>query len=440
MEINRQARAYPGLRIDIEACLVQLGPAGLRDQWIDFYVLLALAPLDSPGVRAYVSAEELARVGPWRHKTVASVGKEVARHLAWLEQQGLADAVSSRGRTKAWCLEIPVALVDFRPGRVAVEAWASSRSSQVTAQETWIDTIARLVEAMAALQQGQAESALEHASKPLGYQGEPALAAWSALLVGRAAFQHDDQELLIDTYETWLRRPDAVGKSVGSRLRALVAFKNRFEDTTSSLSSLRKLAADLEVSGDVSALAAVLNIMGVLSMRMSDTRAGLEYHLRAAALFGIAGDFPSLQGALFNLANCRRRAQMQANLAPDEGVFKLIELCRLVCKCFGVGADSAQAEIAAARWALEMTDIPRARQYLVEAEKIVIRIESSFDQACFLVVRAELEHADPTGECDPLRDLNTALRIYREIQDKRSIEEAERLLKLITKARRERQT
>lgn len=432
---NEDARIQPpDLLIDIESGFIQLGTAALHDQWVDFYALLALARLDWEDERAYVSADELARIGPWRHKAAASVGKEVARHLTWLERQGLAHALSSRGRTKAWRLELPSESLRLQPSRAHVASWVAGRRSQAATQEHWIDDLERLVSATVALQQGQAETALEQAEAPVAFSGEPALAAWSALLTGRAALQHEDQEKLLDRYETWLHRSDAVGRSVGSRLRALIAYKNRFADTAGALSSLRRLSADLELGGDVSALASVLNITGLLAMRMGDPRAAAGHHLRAAALFGIVGDYPSLQGALFNLANSRRRAQLQEQRPPDEAVFKLVELCRLVCKRFGVGADSAQAEIFAARSAFEMGDLPRARQYLADAEVIIKRIEASFDQACFLLLRAELEHAHPLGEHDPARDLQTAERLFLDVEDERSAAEARRLLAAVSPA------
>jgi hypothetical protein len=422
--------------IDVDESFVQLGTTVLHDQWVDFYAILALARLDRPDEQAYVSGDELARVGPWRHKAAASVGKEVARHLTWLERHGLAHALSNRGRTKAWRLEVAPERVCLRPGRTGVAAWISGRTSRPSAEETWIHDLERLVAATAALQQGQAEVALAHVEGPAAFSGEPALEAWSALLAGRSALQHDDEDRLLAVYEDWLRRADAVGKTVSSRLRALLAYKNRFTDTAGALASLRRLAADLELGGDVSGLASVLNITGVLAMRLGDPRAGAEHHLRAAALFGIVGDYPSLQGALFNLANCRRRAQLQEGRPPDESVFTLVELCRVVCRVFGVGADSAQAEIFAARCAFEMGDIPRSRRYLADAETIVKRIEASFDQACFLLLRGELELAHPLGEHDPVRDLQTAERLFLDVDDDRSAAEARRVLAARKGARR----
>lgn len=436
MAASEKERAQPELTIDVSAAVVHFGTIQWRDQWLDFYALLALASAEATNPRRYISADALARVGPWRHKAPASVGKEVARHLAALERRGLSQLVACKGRTKAWALDLPAGAVHFRPGRAQVAAWVLHRSSPIASHETWIDDLERLIVATGELQRGQAEAVLAQVERPLTYAGEPALEAWSALLVGRAAYQHDDHALLVDQYERWLRRSDAIGRTVGARLRALLAYKNRHEDTTNALAALRRLAADLELGGDVGALAVVLNIMGILVMRTGDPRGAIALHLRAAALFGIVGDYPSLQAALFNLANSCRRARLHERLLPDEAVFRVVELCRTICRDFGVGADSAQAEIAAARWAFEMGDMPRARKYLALAETIVVAIESSFDQALFLTLRAEIELADPSGACDVTRDLNAAERLFRDVRDEQSAAEVRLLQKRAAGRRR----
>jgi hypothetical protein len=92
---------------------------------------------------------------------------------------------------------------------------------------------------------------------------------------------------------------------------------------------------------------------------------------------------------------------------------ELVEMCRFVCTRFGVGNDSAQAEISGAAWALEMGDTARARFYLGEAERLLQTIESTYDQACFFEVRATLDRADPRPGGDPLRDLRTAEDLFK---------------------------
>lgn len=420
------------LLIDVHGERVELGSIELRGQWVDFYALLALARTEQNDPDAYVTAATVSRVGPWRHKAAGSVGKEVSRHLATLAGNQLDSAIGFQGRTRMWRLELPPGALTFTPDRHTVQAWldARSRSSEPTGE--WMDLLRALIDAAVALQHGNAEATLDGLS-PFAQTAsslEPALAAWTALLRGKASLQHDDEDddLLSRLHDTWSNRVDAPGRAVGVRLRTYLVHRYRFEAPAATMASLGKLAADLELRGDIGSLAMLENVMGLLARRAGDPADGAARHLRAAALFGIGGDFPSLQAALFNLAICRREALQREGSPPDEGVLDLVEMCRLVCARFGVGDDSAQAEISGAQWAHEMGDATRARRYLADAERLLQRIESTYDQACFLEVRALIDHADPGSAADPLRDLRAAEALFTKVMDMDSVARVHRTL------------
>ncbi|MGK3975951.1 hypothetical protein WMF38_30120 [Sorangium sp. So ce118] len=400
-------------------------------QWVDLYALLALLRTEAPTRDEYVTVEALARIGPWRYKSIPSVGKEVARHLADLVRAGFAGVLAHRGKTRAWRLELAGGDVAFAPDRPAVRAFVAARGRGALESDTWLDELQTLVEAMAALQRGEAGRTLERLDDA-GFapgDGEPALAAWRALLLGRAMLQHasDDHATVNDLCESWLARADAAGRTVGVRLRAALAHRHRFQDPAATLATLTKLAADLELHGDVGSLGAVVNVMGLLARRTGDDDAGVAHHLRAAVLFGIAGDYPSLQAALYNLALGRREALKKQNRPPDGSLFTILELCLLVCATFGVGRDSALAEISGAEWALENGDRDRARAYLKKAETLLATIESDYDQACFREVQARIELACPEEKGDPIGHLCTAESLYVTAGDLAAAEEVRRL-------------
>jgi hypothetical protein len=405
--------------VDIKTGVVRIGERALTGQWVDFYALLGLARSDETAAEAPVTADTLARTGPWRHKAASSVGKEVARHLAWLSRNGLEGVVECQGRTRSWRLGVPSATIRFEPDRSAVAAWIEVRSQVEGSGSGWIEGLQKLVEATAELQRGRAESAIDLLrSVPESLAGcEPALQAWRALLCGRAFAQSDEDEELYRSIDEWSARSDAAGRAVGARLRAVAAFRHRFQEPAATLASLVKLAAELELRGDIGSLAVLLNVMGLLARRSGHPEAGAAHHLRAAALFGIAGDYPSLQGALFNVSICRREILHRQGQPPDEQTLALVDMTRSVCRAFGVGRDSAQAETAGAEWALEMGDVARARGYLEEAEELIKTLESTIDQAYFLEIRARVELADPTGKSDPAHDLRSAERLYEAAGD-----------------------
>jgi len=421
------------LLVDVEAPRVQIGTVELGGQWVDFYALLALARTERVNPQAYVSAEEVARLGPWRHKAIASVGKEVARHIHRLKREGMDHVVQCLGRTRAWRLGMNPRSLQFYPDRDTAQRWTLARSRSAPRALARVEDLRALVEATLALQRGEAEATVSSLEGRPAIDGDDALAAWSALLRGRAAHQLDDEDLLEGILETWSERIDAPGRAVGARLRAIVAYRHRFEAPSSALASLGKLAARLELGGDISTLGIVVNVLGLLVRRTGDPDAAAAHHLRAAAIFGMIGDYSSLEGSLFNIALCRRETLGRAGRMPDEDLLALVDLCRLIDTCFGVGGDSAQVETTGAQWASEMGDMERARSYLRAAEKRVRTIESTFDQAYFLATRARIELAQPDGTSDPVRDLRAAERLFTEIGDEASASMMRRMLKAITR-------
>ena len=415
--------------MDVEAGRVLVDSVEFPKQWLDFYAILALSRTDEATSASFVSADTVSRIGPWQHKAPASVGKEVARHLVRLDEQSLGKLLGSRGKTRTWRLTIPAKSIRFVPGREEVARWVESRSLRARDEHAWVGDLRRLVEATLSLYEGDAERALSHLEQPVDASMEPAVEAWAALTRGRAAYRCGEDELLSALHEAWLRRADGAGRTVGAKLKALVSLRNRFEKPDSVLRSLSRLAAELELRGDTAALGSVVNVMGMLSRRAGDPESAMTYHLRAVVLLGITGDYPSLEGALMNLANCRRESLQIANQPIDEAVFTLVELSRLVCRRLGVGIDSAQTEVAAAQWALEAEDEQRARYYLREAEVIVKRAGDTFDLGCFHFARARIEHAFPDGTSDPIKDLRIAEKRFEEAGDRMALAETRRLLK-----------
>ncbi len=398
-----------------------LGGVELTGQWVDFYAMLAVNRTSERGAEELVPAEAVARIGPWRHKAAKSVGKEVARHLDDLSDRGLDGIVQFQRRTKAWRLNTANESLVFVPDRATVESWVQARLLVREREDGWVDCIRALVDASIALQHGKAEEVLcrlEELSEKLR-DAEPELSAWCALLSGKAADQHDDEEetLLNELHDRWRRRADSLGKAVSVRLRAILARRHRFEDPAATLASLTKLAGELEGAGDLGGLGAVLNVAGLLARRTGDPNGATAHHLRAAALFGIVGDYASLQAAVFNLAICRRAASAVRGEPPDENVLALVDTNKRITACFGVGSDSAQAEIAGAAWAQEMGDSGRARQFLQEAEALLHTIESTYDQAFFFETRARIEMEMATGDSEPACDLDKAEKLYLDAGD-----------------------
>lgn len=420
----------PTLEVDVEQGEVALEGRVLRNQWLDLYALLAIAATE-PGADRTVTADRLSRSGPWRDKTPASVGKEVARHLTALERDNC-EVVAAVGKTKAWKLSVSSTDIHFVPDRQAVLRWLTQREARAVT-EVEFDLLVRLIKHSIAIHSGHALDALnlddfDGATDPTAANGE--LRAWAALIKGREAYQCEEWEMLDRLVEKWNGQTGSAAHAVVARLRGLLSLRDRFTVPQLALNRLTRIISHLETSGDVASLGAINNIIGIMLRRLGDPGTAALHHLRASALLGVAGDYASLQGAIFNLALCRR-AMGDRSSAPDARTMQLIDLCRDLCSQFGVGSDSAQAEIVGAKWALKRGECGRASRYLAAAEELLRQLPCSYDQACFLVARAEYALSDAKGITSPpkaIRDLRAALRLLEDIHEEPLIKHVKELL------------
>jgi len=415
------------LIIDIENQVIILErtdrQSRFQGQWVEFYALLALRRTNVVERKRFTGADEIARCASWRNKKLRSVRAVVARHLQRLEALGEGDILENQGRTKAWRLTLEPDYIEFIPSRGTVERWFETMSWSASVDAETIRDLRALVDASIMFERGEVEEAFEMV---VDYRLDQKtrhrrrLDAWRDVLTARIAQRADllDLDLLEPLWERWKSCIDPEGRAVYSRLLALEYFDQRFEKPDLALHRLEDLAARLQARGDLASLAPVWNVTGLLARRTKNPALGAEYHLRAAAMFGLLGDLHSLQAAIFNLALCRVDELKRQGRSPDTLVFDLVDTCLSICSQFNLGADSAQAEIAGCRWAVKAGDLRRARMYLNAAEGLLKKLPSLFDQACFLLARGELDALEPGRPgANPLRDVKTACRLFASIGD-----------------------
>jgi len=428
VDMERRRVAIQGFTHEIE----------FKGQWTEFYALLAVRRSSPRQQERYTTAEELHGCVSWRSKQLTSVGKVVSRHLAILDTRGAGDIVQHQGKTLAWRLALDPQLIEFHPPREVIERRLREDSSFLRVGVAEIAELRTLVDATIMLEKGEVEGAfelMEGSGQGSGDPGHRGMEAWRTLLTGRIAQRYDRGDLLEHLISDWEDSPDPEGKAVYARLLALEDFDQRFERPDRALRSLEQLAIRLQGRGDIASLAPVWNVMGLLARRSGDPILGAEYHARAVAVFGLLGDLHSLQAAVFDLAICRTDELDKQGRPPDHLVLDLVDTCLAICGQFGVGADSAQAEIAGCRWAVKAGDVGRARGYLRAAEELLKSIPSTFDQACFLLARAELDSIDPHEPgANPRRDFNAALRMFeREIGDQYMVEKLHKAMETLKK-------
>lgn len=412
------------LLLDVDHTRVHLRSEGeLRKRspkWLAFYAILARAAAGAVRDRdAYVTVETLQRYRAWADIKPMSARKEIARHLRELSVHQCADVVAHRGATLAWRLREGVE-IHQHPSASALAAWIDAQ--EIEAQDlNWLPQFFVLLDASTDLQKGrlaQAQAAAGEAYERLRERRSPLpLGQWAALLFARAAQRTDAPLAVIDGLLDDLGTPgNAVEQAVWTRVVALKVMRDRFVESARDRDHLDQLAHVLEQRGDIAALAAVLNVRGLVRRRSRDHAAARRDHAEAAILFGIVGDLASLQGALFNLAVCRSDECAARGEPPGDEVFSLLDASLRVCADFSLGRDSLQAEIAGVRWSLARNDPVRARAYLQAAHRVLSAMQPvpKYDRACLARARAELAvHAHREDEARA--SFREAIRVFEEI-------------------------
>lgn len=397
------------LEIDVQADEVRGADYRAEGQWVVFWALLALEYADG----TTLTAAALHRYHPWAAKSAASVGKEVSRHLgrskarAWL---------SSTQSTKSWALSAMQPAPVLLPSPEAVRLWLDARRGDAATG----DALATLVEAMIAFHDGRLSDVI--ALMPALGAGE-ILAPWGDSLVARAAAKLGDEELPESLLARWRERQDgsAATRAVVSRLTAAAIFRDRTFSKTEAAARLRKLARHLDEQGDIGTLGVVLNVLGVVERRAGDPNAAVVSHRRAAAYLGLVGDLYALQGALFNLALALEAAAERDGRARSDEAVKALHACVAICGRFDVARDSAQAEVTAAKWAVEEDRRDDALRWLTKAEELVAHIESELEWAYFHYVRALAASRWPEVGRDAAGEFRRAERLYADGGDDEAV-------------------
>jgi hypothetical protein len=422
---------------DIEP-FVLLGDLKKSGQWVEFYTLLAVNRTASSTAHEYTTREVVRGLACWHHnKTAKSSGHEISRHIDEIARKTGANFIGYREKykTKAWRLELDPRDIEFIPGRAVVEQWLRSRQVGRRPEHEWIDELRRLVDAQLELMQGVCDHAIDGLSKQDEYY-RPEFDAWAAALVMRAVDllkdAAEDSTALDHFAQKWDQARDPAGMSVAARIHARIGLRNRFQSLTVQRERLSKLASTLEARGDISALAVVLNVLGLLTRRNGDPQEAIVHHARAVALFGICGDFNSMQAAVFNLALCHDDMFRNHGTAPSPHSIELVKMCIDICAGLGVGRDSMQAELMGCQWSLELGDLKQAREFLDGATILQSKgIDSTYEQAMYLSTRARLDHMDPNVSRDVTADLRAARKMFHKVGDQASAREMNQLLREI---------
>lgn len=363
-----------------------------RHQWVVFYLAMALraTSLDSP--TPFLEPQELQLLGQWFRKKPESIGKEVARHLRDLSDEGLGEFILHQGKTKRWRLALPPQEIRFVPSREQCETWLR--------QQQWdllggIEKIPRLIlawishttRALIRLQEGRLEEGLELILIAKQENASSVLLGAIAELIQLRLHARQGEYPDPDDWEYLSRCEGSIGKTLAIRASLAQALAPDFDNLETATEGLRKISSRLESLPDLNGLGTSYNALGVLFRRSGQLDLAEKCLRYAVALLIASSDIPALQAALFNLGHTLY--QQATNNEDLTDALRLIELDREICQA-RLGRDSAQGEIVAGEICLKLGNIAEAEQWLGKGRTIVQTLNSDYNQAGVELLQARI--------------------------------------------------
>jgi len=345
----------------------------LHRQWVIFYLAMALRSQSDDATSPFLEAQELYLLGTWFSKKVESIGKEVARHLQDLAEDGMGEFVLHDGRTKRWRLGVLPQQVAFLPSLERCELWFRQQQLDPLGGIekiprpilAWISSTTR---ALIRLQQGQIEEGLDLVRVAKAKNADSILLGAIAELVELRLCAKLGEYPDPEDWEYLSQCEGNIGKTLLIRASLAQALAPDFDHLGEAIESLRKVTTRFQSLPDINGLGNAYNALGVLFRRNGQPELAEKCLKYAIALLIATFDIPTLQAALFNLGHALSKVAVD-----DEGLreaLRLIELDREISYALGLGKDSAQGEIVAGTICLELDDLAEVERWLQEGRKI----------------------------------------------------------------------
>jgi tetratricopeptide (TPR) repeat protein len=400
--------------------LVLMGAAGtttLRGKMVEFFGLLL-------GSEGWITAAAVHALPAWRGMAHESVGKQVARQIDALRTQGH-DLVDWQGKTMAWQLK-PAVKAGLDPDLPArARDWLDARQAVGARRFGAVDAAA------------MAQWAMRSAAATIAITTGEAKAGYSALKQAYAGIDHPDLLAITNVLATRigqrLEEPhDPVPGGLGSypsvfeqavEARRMAAYAIRSDSTAweGQVQGLKRLLPRLAAGGSLTSMAYVHNGIALLLRRLGRHAEALEHVQEAVPLAIFSGDLTLIQSVLFNFGNILselRRSQPDA--LPGVDPLQLLEADIAIRQQFGLGKDSAQAELLLAYLAYENGELDRAQRWLAESAAIIAVNKAPADRALFHRVSGLLACARQPGSAAGLADLDHAIALFDRLGNKAS--------------------
>ncbi len=367
----------------------------------------------------WVTARDVHALPAWSAMAQESVGKQIARQIDTLRMRGF-DLIEWRHKTINWRLKpghwelaapfTHTAARDFLDHR---KASATRRFATVPLDDMtrWAMNSATATVAITAGHVAKGYAALKSAYAATDHPDLLAISDILATRIGqRLERAHDPVPGNLGRY------PSVFELSVEARRMAAYAIRSESSAWEGQVKELLRLLPRLSGIGSLNSTAYVLNGIALLLRRLGRHEEALNHIHEAVPLAIFSGDLTLIQSVFFNLGNIlsELRRTDPARVAPADPS-ALLEMDVAIRRTFGLGKDSAQAELLLAYLALEDGALDRAADWLAESAALIELNRIPNDRALFHRIAGLLSLARAPGNTDGLKELEKAITLFQQV-------------------------
>jgi tetratricopeptide (TPR) repeat protein len=355
----------------------------------EFLCALIASPHDD-----YIYSDAIGQLPGWARMLPESIGKQVARMIAEHARLGIA-LIDYHQKTNGWRLvsavrsSLPNAEIEAARIVISGLGWSSNRrfaAQDTSALSQWFRHMAT---AMVAMTSGEADRGLVAVKQGMQKGQGDALHGIANIIATRLGQRLPTAHAPVASEHDGLRSPFEL--AIEARRSASYAIRAHSDKWPEYLAALKYQYAACARTGDFTTQVVLLNAMAVLSRRLRKLENALDHIKEAAPLAILSGDFFMIQAVSFNMANVLsdlHKADPDACARAD-----YVDLLRLdidIRESFGLGRDSAQAELRLALLYYETGALVDAQAMLDAANRIIDISNVAQDRALALQVQGKL--------------------------------------------------
>jgi tetratricopeptide (TPR) repeat protein len=374
----------------------------------------------------YVYSDVIGQLPGWARMLPESIGKQVSRMIALHARLGIS-IIDYHQKTNGWRLapgvraDLPQTEIDAARIVTAGLGWSSDR--RFAAQDTsglsqWFRLMAT---AMVAMTSGEADKGLAAVKQGMLHGEGDALSGIANIIASRLGQRMPTPHAPVASEHDGLRSPFEL--ALEARRSASYAIRAKSDEWPAHLAALEHQYSMCARTGDFTTQVVLLNAMAVLARRLGAKEKALVHIKEAAPLAILSGDFFMIQAVSFNMGNVLSDLyETDGSACARSDYIGLLQLDIDIRDSFGLGRDSAQAELRLAALYCESGALMEAQDMLDAANRIIVISNTAHDRALALQVQGKLEIAQGHLE-DGLATLKSALFAFEATGNQSGVEE-----------------